>query len=183
MSAGSLAVVVGNPKPRSRTYQAAHIVAERLAGRPADLDIDLTDLGAALLDTSDPGVTSLVAAVQASELVVVASPTYKATYTGLLKLFLDRFGGGSLAGTTAVPLMLGGHWRHALAADMLLKPVLVELGATCPTAGLFLLESEFADGPVLEGWLDRARPQVAASTAGRRQIAAGRAAATGRSLA
>ncbi len=90
----SVAVVVGNPKPRSRTYQAAHLVAERLAGRPADLSIDLTDLGPALLDWSDPGVADLVAAVQAADLVVVASPTYKATYTGLLKLFLDRFGAG-----------------------------------------------------------------------------------------
>ena len=39
--------------------------------------------------------------------MVVASPTYKATYAGLLKLFLDRLGGESLAGVTAVPLMLG----------------------------------------------------------------------------
>lgn len=159
----SVAVVVGNPKPRSRTYQAAHLVAERLAGRPPDLSIDLTDLGAALLDWSDPGVFDLVAAVQASELVVVASPTYKATYTGLLKLFLDRFGGGSMAGVTAVPLMLGGHWRHALAPELLLKPVLVELGATCPTAGLFLLETEYEGGDTLEGWLERARPQIAAT--------------------
>ena len=113
----SVAVVVGNPKPRSRTYQAAHIVAERLAGRPADLSIDLTEFGAALLDWSDPGVAELVAAVQASDLVVVASPTYKATYTGLLKLFLDRISGGALAGVTAVPLMLGGDWRHSLASS------------------------------------------------------------------
>ena len=161
----SVAVVVGNPKPRSRTFQAAHIVAERLAGRPADLSIDLAELGPALLDWSDPGVAELVAAVQASDLVVVASPTYKATYTGLLKLFLDRFGAGSLTGT-AVPLMLGAHWKHALAADLLLKPVLVEIGATCPAPGLFLLDSEFDGGDTLESWLERARPQIAATTKG-----------------
>ena len=161
----SVAVVVGNPKPRSRTFQAAHIVAERLSGRPADLSIDLTELGAALLDWSDPGIAELVAAVQASDLVVVASPTYKATYTGLLKLFLDRFGAGSLTGT-AVPVMLGGHWKHALAPELLLKPVLVEIGATCPTAGLFLLDSEFEASDTLDSWLERARPQVAATTKG-----------------
>ena len=161
----SVAVVVGNPKPASRTFRAAHLVAERLAGRPADLSIDLTELGPALLDWSDQGVAELVAAVQAADLVVVASPTYKATYTGLLKLFLDRFGAGSMTGT-AVPLMLGGHWKHALAPELLLKPVLVEIGATCPTAGLFLLESEFADGPALDNWLALARPQVVASTNG-----------------
>jgi FMN reductase len=162
-AAVSVVVVVGNPKPRSRTYQAAHLLAEKLAGRPADLSVDLTDLGAALLDWSDSGVASLVAAVQASDLAVVASPTYKATYTGLLKLFLDRIPGGALAGVTAVPLMLGGHWKHALAADLLLKPVLVELGATCPTRGLFLPESEYAGGETLDSWLELARPQLATS--------------------
>lgn len=158
----TVAVVVGNPKPRSRTYEAAHIVAERLAGRPADVTIDLTDLGAALLDWADPGVAELVAAVQAADLVVVASPTYKGTYTGLLKLFLDRFGAGSMTGT-AVPVMLGGHWKHALAADLLLKPVLVEIGATCPTSGLFLLDAEYAASDTLENWLEKARRQVAAA--------------------
>ena len=159
----SIAVVVGNPKPRSRTYQAAHLVTEKLAGRQPDLSVDLTDLGSALLDWSDSRVVDIVTAIQASDLVVVASPTYKATYTGLLKLFLDRIAGGALAGVTAVPLMLGGHWRHALAADLLLKPVLVELGATCPTSGLFLLESEYAGGETLDSWLKLARPQVAAT--------------------
>jgi FMN reductase len=165
-AAVSIAVVVGNPKPRSRTYQAAHVVAEKLADQPPELSIDLTDLGGALLDWSDSTVPDLVAALQASDLVVVASPTYKATYTGLLKLFLDRIGGGALAGVTAVPLMLGGHWRHALAADLLLKPVLVELGATCPTRGLFLLESEYEGGEALDEWLELARPQVAATVNG-----------------
>jgi FMN reductase len=162
----SLAVVVGNPKPRSRTYQAAQLVADRLAGRPADLSIDLADLGAALLDWSDSGVSDLVKAIAATDLTVFASPTYKASYTGLLKLFIDRIGGGALAGVTAVPLMLGGHWQHALAPELLLKPVLVEIGATCPTRGLFLLETEYAGGPTLDGWLDRARPQVLAAAPG-----------------
>jgi FMN reductase len=158
----SVTVVVGNPKARSRTYEAAHIVAERLSGHRPELSIDLTELGAALLDWSDAKVAELVAAVQASTLLVVASPTYKATYTGLLKLFLDRISGGALAGVTAVPVMLGGHWKHALAPDLLLKPVLVELGATCPTRGLFLLETEYASGQALDDWLKLARPQVAA---------------------
>lgn len=159
----STVVLVGNPKPRSRTYQAAHLVAEQLTGGAPELSVDLADLGAALLDWSNPAVADLVAAVQASDLAVVASPTYKATYTGLLKLFLDRIPGGALAGVTAVPLMLGGHWKHALAADLLLKPVLVELGATCPTRGLFLLESEYTGGETLDGWLELARPQLAPS--------------------
>jgi FMN reductase len=156
----SVAIVVGNPKPRSRTWQAAHLVAEKLAGRPADLSVDLVDFGAALLDWADQQVAATIAAVAASDLLIVASPTYKATYTGLLKLFLDRISTGALAGVTAVPLMLGGDWRHSLAADMLLKPVLVELGATCPTRGLFLVDTDYAESEVLDTWLKLARPQL-----------------------
>lgn len=97
------------------------------------------------------------------DLVVFASPTYKASYTGLLKVFLDRFPPGALDGVTTVPLMLGGHWRHGLVAELLLKPVLVELGSTAPTRGLFLLEGELT-GETLDAWLAVARSQVTATT-------------------
>jgi FMN reductase len=60
-------------------------------------------------------------------------------------------------------VMLGGHWKHALAAELLLKPVLVEIGATCPAAGLFLLDSEWDSGPALDGWLELAAAQVSAT--------------------
>ena len=46
----NVSVVVGNPKPRSRTYQAAILVAEKLAGRPPDQVVDVVDLAASLLD-------------------------------------------------------------------------------------------------------------------------------------
>ncbi|TDD63979.1 hypothetical protein E1262_29575 [Jiangella aurantiaca] len=35
---------------------------------------------------------------------LLATPTYKARYTGLLKAFLDRLPGGALRGTVAVPV-------------------------------------------------------------------------------
>lgn len=156
----STAIVVGNPKPRSRTFHAAELVVEKLTGAPPDFALDLVDIAPALLDWSDPVAKQAVVAVQASDLVVVASPTYKAAYTGLLKLFLDRIGGGALAGVTAVPLMLGGDWRHSLAPEVFLKPVLAEVGASCPTRGLFLLDSDYAESDVLTAWLDQARGQI-----------------------
>jgi FMN reductase len=153
------AVVVGNPKPASRTLTAAQLVVERLTGRGPDLTVDLTGFGAKLLDWSDPEVSTAVADVQAADLVVFASPTYKASYTGLLKLFLDRFSAGSLSSVSAVPLLLGGDWRHSLAPEAFLKPVLAELGASTPTRGLFLLDSDI-DGEVLRDWLDVAKRQL-----------------------
>ncbi|MEV8610856.1 NAD(P)H-dependent oxidoreductase [Amycolatopsis sp. NPDC051373] len=53
-------------------------------------------------------MSALTERVAGSDLVVIASPTYKATYTGLVKAFLDRYAAGALAGVTAIPVMTGG---------------------------------------------------------------------------
>jgi FMN reductase len=164
----STVVVVGNPKPHSRTRSAAELVAERLTDTAPDRVIDVVELGAGLLRWSDPAVEEAVAAVKAADLLVVASPTYKATYTGLLKLFLDQIGTGDLAGVVAVPVMLGGGPTHALAPELLLKPVLVELGATAPTKGLYLVDTVWDDPAQLDPWLATAKPQVDAARAIRR---------------
>jgi FMN reductase len=159
---GTIAVV-GNPKPRSRTRSAAELVVERLTGAPPDVVVDVVDLGAGLLAWGDPAVGEAVEALRAADVAVVASPTYKATYTGLLKLFLDQVPTGDLAGVVAVPLMLGGGPTHFLAPELLLKPVLVELGATAPTRGLYLMEKSWDDPAALDPWLATAAPQVAAA--------------------
>ena len=160
----SVGIVVGNPKSHSRTFQAATVLVRQLTGADPDFAIDLASFGPALLDWSDPEVAGAVARVQAARLVVIASPTFKAAYTGLLKLFLDRFPAGSLAGVLAVALQLGGDRRHALAPEVHLKPVLAEIGAATPTPALFLLDSEaergFENSPALLEWLDIARPRL-----------------------
>ena len=158
-----IAVVTGNPKPGSRTLQAAVMVAERLAGAPPEVVVDVVELGAGLLGRGDPAVTAAVESVQKSSVVVVASPTFKATYTGLLKMFLDQVPTDGLAGVVAVPVMLGAGPAHALAPDILLKPVLVEMGATCPTRGLYIVDTSYDDPAAVEPWLATARPQVLAS--------------------
>jgi FMN reductase len=151
------AVVVGNPKAASRTLDAATKLAERLGGRPADLVLDLVELGPGLLGWGDEAVARAVEQVQQASWVVVASPTYKAAYTGLLKLFLDQFAAGSLAGVVAFPVMLGGAWSHALAPEVFLKPVLAELGASCPVRGLYLLDTDYESPAGLDEWVESAR--------------------------
>jgi FMN reductase len=155
-----IAVVVGNPKPASRTLAAAVMVAERLAGTPPSVVVDVVELGAGLLGWGDPAVAEAVESVQKAPVVIVASPTFKATYTGLVKLFLDQIPADGLAGVVAVPLMLGAGPAHAMAPELLLKPVLVELGATCPTKGLYLMDTAYEDPAAVEPWLAAARPQV-----------------------
>jgi FMN reductase len=154
------AVVVGNPKPGSRTLAAATFVGRELAGAEPELIVDLATLGAALLDWTDPSIGDLVEQVGSADLVVVASPTYKATYTGLLKLFLDRFAGGSGLRGVAVPLMLGAAPHHSLAPELHLRPLLVELGASVPTPSLYVLDHEHDRPEAYDAWLGRSRPLV-----------------------
>ncbi|QIG41605.1 NAD(P)H-dependent oxidoreductase [Nocardioides anomalus] len=153
------AVVVGNPKPGSRTLAAATHVARELSGAEPDVVVDLATLGAGLLDWQDATVGALVEQVVAADLVVFASPTYKATYTGLLKLFLDRFAADSLTGV-AVPLMLGGGPAHALAPELTLRPVLAEIGGAT-VRGHYVLDSRHDDPEAYADWLARIRPFVA----------------------
>ena len=156
-----VAVVVGNPKPASRTLTAAVRLATELAG-PPDVVVDLATLGPALLDWDDATVAELVREVTEADLLVVASPTYKASFTGLLKLFLDRVPASGLAGTVAVPLMLAAAPGHALAPEVFLRPVLTELGATVPAAGLSVADRRYDDPAVFADWLTSARPVVRA---------------------
>ena len=157
-------VVVGNPKPASRTRAAAELVCAQLTGSAPDDVVDVVELASALLDWNAPAVLEAKGTVHAADLLVVASPTYKATYTGLLKLFLDQFGAGELGGVITVPLMLGAAPQHALAPELTLKPVLVEIGCSCPTPALYLLDSAYAEG-ASDGWLQRARPSIPAALA------------------
>jgi FMN reductase len=148
-------VVVGNPRAASRTRDAGERVARSLTDGEVTT-IELAELNAALFDREDETVVRALARVREADLVVFASPTYKATYTGLLKLFLDLIPGTSgLAGVVAVPLMLGGSPEHSLAPELTLRPVLAELGATIPAPGLFLTESTYADDGGIEEYARR----------------------------
>lgn len=153
----TVVVVVGNPQPGSRTAGAAAALGDRIAGSmgvDGPALIDLAELAPALLSWGDPIVESARRAVTGASAVVVASPTYKASFTGLLKLFLDRFDHGELREVPlVVPMMTGGGAAHSLAVEVHLRPVLVEIGARMPTAGLYLSGTAIDDpGPALDDW-------------------------------
>ncbi|WP_416954404.1 NADPH-dependent FMN reductase [Nocardioides sp. T5] len=136
-------ILVGNPKPASRTRHIAEAVAEVLGVGEADrIVIDLADHVDELFRWPSETMSALAETVTASDLLIVASPTYKATYTGLLKSFLDRFGGDALSGVTAVPVMTGASAGHSMAPDEHLRPLLVELGAMVPSRSLYFITED-----------------------------------------
>ena len=158
-----ITVIAGNPKAGSRTLDAATLLAERITGQLPDNTIDVITLGPSLLGWGDETVKAAVATAAASDLLIVASPTYKATYTGVLKLFLDQFAGQTgLAGVVTVPLMLGAGPSHFMAPEVHLKPVLVELGAIVPVQGLYLNEKTYTDETSTDAWLAVWKPVLLA---------------------
>jgi FMN reductase len=167
-----IAVVTGNPKPASRTHSVALAVADVLAkefpGAETDPVVDLAGYAPRLFDWSDEELTGLTAQVAAADIAIFASPTYKAAYTGLLKAFLDRYGSNGLAGVTAIPVMTGGWAGHLLAVEVHLRPVLVELGATVPSRGLYVTEPELADlTTAVAKWSEPAISLIAPQVRGR----------------
>ncbi|MFH5210099.1 NADPH-dependent FMN reductase [Antrihabitans sp. NCIMB 15449] len=150
-------VVVGNPRPGSRTttvaLEVADQVAKALSGSVGKV-VELANHAASVLDPDAAEVQDDLESLRTVQTLVVASPTYKATYTGLLKSFLDRYGAGALDGVVAIPVMVGGAPQHALACEVHLRPLLVELGAVVPTRGLYVLEAELSRlSEVVADWL------------------------------
>ncbi|WP_158375953.1 NADPH-dependent FMN reductase [Cellulosimicrobium cellulans] len=166
MSSPSVVAVSGNPRAGSRTLAAARAAAERLAAltsaEPATATaavevVDLATLAGELLAPAHPATDAALARVAAADVAVIATPVYKASYTGLLKAFLDLYGPDGLAGVVAVPLVVSGNPAHALAGEVHLRPVLVELGAVVPARSLTVTEAQLADlDPALDAWLARA---------------------------
>lgn len=151
-----IVVVAGNPKPASRTLSAGIRLAEQIVPGAEIGVVDVIELGAGLLGWGDEDVAEAVDLAKRAKLLVVASPTFKGTYAGVLKLFLDQFETATgLAGVVAVPLMLGAGPAHALAPELLLKPVLVELGAVVPVQGLYVGDKRHDDPGSYADWIDR----------------------------
>ncbi|NLF05307.1 MAG: NAD(P)H-dependent oxidoreductase [Actinomycetales bacterium] len=150
-------VIVGNPRPGSRTATAAQRVAERVAetiGAESVVHLaELAEIADELLAAEHPRADELRALVAGADVVVVATPVYKGAYTGLLKSFLDHFPGGHLRGVTAVPLVVSASPAHAVAGEVHLRPVLLEIGASVPVRSIALLEPQLTElDEALDPW-------------------------------
>lgn len=136
-----ISIVVGNPKPRSRTLRVAETLVSKLFdAAPGTVDvIDLADYSGDILSWPNDRMNAVNERVAASDVAVFASPTYKATYTGLLKALLDRYPANGLSGLTAIPLLTGADLGHAMGPTVNLAPLLVELGALVPGRGFYFV--------------------------------------------
>lgn len=164
----SIVIVSGNPRAESRTLAAAAQVAVLLSdvvGVPTSLQqIDLATVADRIFGDDRSDIDVHLKTLAEADLAIIATPVYKASFTGLLKSFLDLYPSAPLDGVVAVPLVVSASPAHSLVGETSLRPLLVELGATVPTRALALVENQL--GRVDEAatdWITAATPALRAA--------------------
>jgi FMN reductase len=149
MTANAVTTVVGNPKRLSRTLATAEALSAALASglgsAPQAASIDLAELYFDGIEPPHDGFEHALDRITSGQVLVVGTPVYKASYTGLLKLFLDQLPPRALEGVVAVPVTVAASPEHRFLADLQLRPVLAELGVSLPVPSLTLRETELSD--------------------------------------
>jgi FMN reductase len=163
----SIVAISGSPSADSRSTALLRHVLARFADGAARSEIVLRDLPPAALvraDGDDPAIRRARDQVAAARLVLVATPIYKAAYSGLLKTFLDLLPQDALRGKTVLAIGTGGSTAHLLALDYTLKPVLSALGARHLLDTIYAVDAQLAPDkrhgyavhPDVAGRIDRA---------------------------
>ena len=169
----------GSPSQRSRPSAILRYSAERLqAAKVRSVGFAVQDFPAEdlILGRYDsPSFAGLHAAVAGARALIVSTPVYKASYSGVLKTILDMLPQAALRGKTVLPLVAGGSPAHQLVIDYALKPVLSALGATDLLQGVYFVDAQYqvnTDGTLslpaeLQERLDRSVDHVIAAVRGR----------------
>lgn len=89
-----------------------------------------------------PAIVEANKLVEEAAAVVIASPVYKASYTGVLKTYIDLLPQKGLEGKLVLPLFIGGTLAHLLSIDYSLKPVLASMGARHFIRGVYATDNQ-----------------------------------------
>jgi FMN reductase len=157
--------ISGNITSPSRTLSLVASTADRIAreagGEARVLDISgLFELGDVRARAgAPPAVEAALKAVETADLLVVGSPVYKGSYTGLFKHFIDFVDYRALIGTPVALLATGGSDRHALVIEHQLRPLFGFFQAQVLGTGIFLTERDYSDAgisdPILQARFDQ----------------------------
>lgn len=167
----SILIINGANNDTSRVNGVASYIKDALAKRQIAIDeINVHTLPAEVLihaDYTSEAIHAANAKVAAADTIIVLTPVYKASYSGILKTYLDLIPQKGLVGKTVVPIAVGGSHHHLLVIDYALKPVLAAIGATNTTQGVYIVDKQIertADGFAIEeaitGRIDEQLAQV-----------------------
>ncbi len=151
-------------KTKAFITQIAADVAGRIGATSAIYDIE--DLGSSFpparrLSDLDAAARGIVEQLTRADVLVVGSPTFKGSYTGLFKHLFDLLDPSSLRGKPIILTATGGGERHSLIVEHQLRPLFGFFEAlTMPTA-IYASDKDFADGALVsEAIHARARQAV-----------------------
>ncbi|WEK55287.1 MAG: NADPH-dependent FMN reductase [Candidatus Cohnella colombiensis] len=134
-------IISGSPTANSRLHGLTQYSEQRLQDFGHEVEtLFVADLPAEDLikaNFAGPEIVKAVAAVDRADAVIIASPVYKASFTGVLKTFLDLLPQKGLQSKLVLPLFIGGSIAHLLAIDYALKPVVSALGGTHILQGVY----------------------------------------------
>lgn len=159
--------LAGSPRFPSRSSALLEYARERLNAQGIEVchwhlhNFAPEDLLYARFDS--PALLALNEQLKDADGLIVATPIYKASFSGALKTLLDILPERALDGKVVLPLATGGTVAHMLAVDYALKPVLNALKAQEILHGVFADDSQVSDylhkpsfSPHLQGRLDSA---------------------------
>ncbi|SMR81227.1 MULTISPECIES: FMN reductase [Stenotrophomonas] len=162
-----VAVSGGLQRPSRAAALAEHLLDLIGEGVPCDQHlIELGELapqlaGALWRSQLPETVERQLAAVEQADVLVVASPVYRGSYTGLFKHFFDFIDQDALVDTPILLAATGGSERHALMIDHQLRPLFSFFQARTLPLGVYATDRDFADGRVHdEALIQRARLAV-----------------------
>lgn len=138
-------IISGSPFPESRT----DLVLQHMGEVLEDLNFQtvhysVTDVPPEDLigcDFNSPKIREITKAILNAKGIVIGSPVYKATYSGVLKTLIDLLPQDVFADKFVMPMMTGGTEKHLLAMEYMLKPLLANLKAHA-LKGVYLVEDE-----------------------------------------
>jgi FMN reductase len=150
MSALNIVAVSGNPGTPSRTRALVDVVLAALRERVSGVQhvVDLAEVGLDLAHSSyrkqlGARAEAALGRIEAADLLVVASPVYRGSYTGLFKHVFDLVDLDALAGVPVLLAATGGSDRHALVIEHQLRPLFGFFRAVSVPTGLYATEADF----------------------------------------
>lgn len=150
----------GLSSPSRTLALVQHALARTVAGAEAAglattsqlIDIAALDgIGALRARPAPEGVEAAFQAVEGADFLIVGSPVYKGSYSGLFKHFVDFLDYRGLIGLPVALLATGGSERHALVIEHQLRPLFAFFQAHPLATGAFFTERDFAEGAVAAG--------------------------------
>ncbi|RWO20107.1 FMN reductase [Mesorhizobium sp.] len=168
MSHGKLVGLVGSFSRPSRSYALVETIAglarDQYGLRPRLYD--LIDLGPSLgnarrYDNLDEAARQAIEDIISADVLVVGSPVYKGSYTGLFKHLIDLIDPLALQGKPVILTATGGGDRHALVVEHQLRPLFGFFMAHTLPSAVYAADRDFADYRLVSEPVHRRAEQAA----------------------